>query len=251
MRPQPSAGTLDTYGRKAIHPKSLGASPMSSPSASARGPALESPGRTADAFFVTKWPRILPRERGLLTSLMALALAFIWGGVIALRAGHVSDPPVYGANLEGIYAAIGHLGDPQMASLVGVVLLVAARHSWRAVAGWIVGLGLGGAIEHATKILTDSGYPSGHTLGAVLVATALASMGRIGILAGAAWIGLMGITQVAVGAHLPIDVIGGLALGGVIGAVWRLRASSPLEVVEGTQPQKARELIQSGATFGQ
>jgi membrane-associated phospholipid phosphatase len=224
---------------------------MSSPFASARGAALESPRRTADAFFVTKWPRFLPRDRGVLTSLGALALAFIWGALVALRAGHVSDPPVYGANLEGVYAAIGHLGDPQMAALVGVVLLIAARRSWRAVAGWVVALGLGGAIEHATKVLTDSGYPSGHTLGAVLVATILASMGRVGILAGAAWIGLMGITQVAVGAHLPIDVIGGLALGGLIGAVWWRRAPSPLEVVEGTQPQQARELIQSGATFGQ
>jgi PAP2 superfamily len=115
---------------------------------------------------------------------------------------------------------------------------------------WVLALGVGGAVEHATKVVTDSGYPSGHTLGAVMVATALASTGRIGLLLGAAWIAAMGITQVAVGAHLPIDVIGGLALGSVIGAGW-MRVGSHLEVVEVAEAEHAGEFVQRGAALGE
>ncbi len=185
----------------------------------------------------------------MVTPLSALVLAFAWGGLVARHAGHVPDAPLSGANLEGLYAAIGRLGDPEIALTIGVLALIAARQSWRAVLLWILALGVGGGLEHVTKVVTDSGYPSGHTFGAVMVATVLASMGRPGLLLGAGWIAAMGVTQMAVGAHLPIDVIGGLALGGVIGAGWWLSVGLHLEVVEVAEAEHAGEFVQRGAAL--
>ena len=67
------------------------------------------------------------------------------------------------------------------------------------------------------------GFPSGHAAVAAALATAagtyLGSTGRQ-----AAWgaVAVVGIARTFVGAHLPIDVIGGIALGWVVGSLVHL-----------------------------
>jgi undecaprenyl-diphosphatase len=75
---------------------------------------------------------------------------------------------------------------------------------------------------------TGMGYVSGHAGVAVaLAAAAWPDLGRSGRAAAAAAAPMVAITRVYVGAHLPLDVIGGAALGlAVDGALdWALRAA--------------------------
>lgn len=67
---------------------------------------------------------------------------------------------------------------------------------------------------------TSSSFPSGHTLAAATAAIALptAPSGQIAALTGAS---LVGWSRVRLGAHHRSDVVGGLAIGAVLGAVIR------------------------------
>ena len=67
---------------------------------------------------------------------------------------------------------------------------------------------------------TSSSFPSGHTLAATAAALALpaAPAGQISALAGAT---LVGWSRVRLGAHHRSDVVGGLAIGALLGTVLR------------------------------
>lgn len=77
------------------------------------------------------------------------------------------------------------------------------------------------------------GFVSGHTAVAVTMLTVLwPRLDRRGRLAGSALIGIVATARVHVGAHLPVDTIGGAALGVLVGEAWHLLAGDPL--VEGS-----------------
>jgi undecaprenyl-diphosphatase len=89
------------------------------------------------------------------------------------------------------------------------------------------------------------GYPSGHTaVSAALAATAVPFLAR----RWRRWIWIIpitvGIARVFVGAHLPLDVVGGFVLGWTIGAAVHLVAGSPSGRM--TEPDVLRALERSG-----
>ena len=72
------------------------------------------------------------------------------------------------------------------------------------------------------------GYVSGHV--AVISALAVAAwpyLGRQGRIAVVALAGIVGVLRVYVGAHLPLDIVGGVGLGVACGGVARLLLGAP------------------------
>ncbi|MFP5320886.1 MAG: phosphatase PAP2 family protein [Acidimicrobiia bacterium] len=107
---------------------------------------------------------------------------------------------------------------------VGIAVAVAGGLAWFATAQVkdVVDrprpVGVGAAVE----VRDDSpgrGYPSSHTgvAAATLVAAALATRRPVG--AALALAAVVGLGRMAVGVHLPLDVVGGLALGAVAAAL--------------------------------
>ncbi len=87
--------------------------------------------------------------------------------------------------------------------------------------------------------VTGFGYPSGHTtIAAALVAVTVPYLPRPA--RRTAWIAvaLVAIARVYVGAHLPLDVIGGFALGSMIGAVVNLAFGTPTRELAGSVVQR-------------
>ena len=86
------------------------------------------------------------------------------------------------------------------------------------------------------------GFPSGHAaVAAALAATAVPFLAR----RWRRWIWLLpitvGIARIFVGAHLPLDVVGGFVLGWTVGAVVHLIGGSPSGRVSGSQVRAALE----------
>lgn len=77
------------------------------------------------------------------------------------------------------------------------------------------------------------GYPSGHSAVAAVLATVLAPhLPRVARRWTWALVVLVGIGRIYVGAHLPLDVVGGWALGWLVGSAWLLLVGSPVGVVD-------------------
>lgn len=78
------------------------------------------------------------------------------------------------------------------------------------------------------------GFPSGHAAVAFALATVLAPYvqrpWRVGLYALAT---VVALARVHIGAHLPLDVVGGAALGVVLGAAWHLAVGIPDDVPDG------------------
>lgn len=76
--------------------------------------------------------------------------------------------------------------------------------------------------------LSDFGYPSGHSAVAFALATALAPwLGPRWRIAGYGAAVLVALARLVVGAHLPLDVVGGAAIGVASGLVARLVVGEP------------------------
>lgn len=141
--------------------------------------------------------------------------------------------------------AVTHLGDAQSLTFVGLVLLAAGTQLTRHLA-WMLLLGAGGAAVLAQAVKRVSrrrrpnvgitgfnalvanpdafSFPSGHTAASVALAVAWAGEGSgLGLLA-ASFAGLVGFSRVYLGAHYPLDVMAGAALGLFAGTLARLVA---------------------------
>jgi glycosyltransferase 2 family protein len=124
-------------------------------------------------------------------------------------------------------AATGRRALARQLAAVGAATWVAAK-----VAKPLVGRSRPGPALAARVLGTEQsglGYPSGHAAVAVALATVCAAhlgpAGRRSILAAAASVAA---ARLYVGAHLPLDVAGGAALGVVTGRVCLLLAGPPV-----------------------
>lgn len=92
--------------------------------------------------------------------------------------------------------------------------------------------GLVRPLYELTVLPASYGFPSGHATSATIIYVGLAAMVTVGTrrlryaIAGGA-VTLVGFTRVALGVHYLVDIVAGVALGGVLlGAVWGLRRVS-------------------------
>ena len=92
--------------------------------------------------------------------------------------------------------------------------------------------GLVRPLYELTVLPASYGFPSGHATSATIVYVGLAAVVTVGTrrlryaIAGGA-VTLVGFTRVALGVHYLVDIVAGVALGGVLlGAVWGLRRVS-------------------------
>ncbi len=135
---------------------------------------------------------------------------------------------------------IGSLWGP----VVGGLLTWRRWHDWRPTAGVVIGGVVAWQLAKVVKEFirrgrpTDElayiarrmgtpkdgrGFPSGHTAVAATMVTVLwphvGGAERVGLVAAAL---VVAFARIQVGAHLPIDTVGGAALGVVTGELWRL-----------------------------
>lgn len=95
----------------------------------------------------------------------------------------------------------------------------------------LVGRGRPAAVlDHVIVRSTDGGFgfPSGHATVAAALATAVAPhLSRRGRRVAWSMVGVVAVARVYMGAHLPGDVVGGVALGWLVGSVWHLLVGGP------------------------
>ena len=144
-----------------------------------------------------------------------------------------------------------------VAVAVGVALLV---KPWQpavgvlaaGVAGWVVSGWLKDVVDRGRPVefldprtldisggyaaITGAGYPSGHTTVAFAIATVVAPW----VAARSRWVpwvvaATVGIARISVAAHFPLDVVGGAALGMLIGALVNRALPDPAD----TRPSRA------------
>jgi membrane-associated phospholipid phosphatase len=155
------------------------------------------------------------------------------GGVDAVRAVQDILPPA----VRDVFVVVTHLGDPVLLGLLVVGFYYTRRDE---TGGFVFGLatgavgltaGLKGAIARprpptGLHAVAESGYalPSGHALGSTVVLFALAetvdvASRRVRYAVAAVTVGLVALSRVAIGVHFPVDVVAGVAVGGVYLAV--------------------------------
>jgi undecaprenyl-diphosphatase len=146
--------------------------------------------------------------------------------------------------LTGVLWAPMQLGAAASPFVIAGVLAATRREPWLPIGIAATGLGSWFAAKGVKLVLrrgrpselvaeanvrvgasrTGLGFVSGHAAVAASLATVLwpvvpSTAGRLGLVAGAAVIGL---ARVQNGSHLPLDVVGGFALGSVLGHAWGL-----------------------------
>jgi uncharacterized membrane protein YbhN (UPF0104 family)/membrane-associated phospholipid phosphatase/tRNA A-37 threonylcarbamoyl transferase component Bud32 len=144
------------------------------------------------------------------------------------------------------FEVVMQLGTPAVVIIV-VALALVYRRWWMALSAGLAGVG-GDVVAHVARHLvergrptellshvivrgahiTDFGYPSAHTTtAAALVAGIAPYLPRRARRAAWTAVGIVAIARVFVGAQLPLDVIGGIALGSAIGALVNLGVGTP------------------------
>lgn len=152
----------------------------------------------------------------------------LWGEVGATEA--VNDLP--DLVIDGLELVM-QLGTRPAVLLVAAVAVVVSGGDWKRVAAAVVLAGgiawLGASVgkdivdrprpaAYSDEVVvhggsSSSGWPSSHTAVASGSLTAAALVARRPISAALVLAGVVGLARMAVGVHLPLDVVGGLALG--------------------------------------
>ncbi len=174
------------------------------------------------------------RRPGVVSALVTLVAGIIatdgvlWGEVGATEA--VNDLP--GLVVDGLELVM-QLGTRPAILLVAAVAVVVAGGDWKRVvaavvlAGGIAWLGAAAGKDvvdrprpaaYSDEIVvrggsSSSGWPSSHTAVAAGSLTAAALVARRPASAALVLAGVVGLARMAVGVHLPLDVVGGLGLG--------------------------------------
>jgi undecaprenyl-diphosphatase len=138
------------------------------------------------------------------------------------------------------------------AAIAVVVLALVFRRWWMALSAGLAALAGGVAAHYMRELvqrgrpldllthvvvrgqrITGFGYPSGHTTTAAALAAGVAPyLPRPARRAAWVGVGLVATARVFVGAHLPLDVLGGVALGSAVGAIVNLALGTPCRVLD-------------------
>ena len=141
-------------------------------------------------------------------------------------------------SVRDIFAVITDLGSPVLWALgIGLSLYLLVRRQWTLLAGWALAMGAGKLWNEALKDwlarprptfpgwenpADGYGFPSGHTMQAMLAYGMLVYLGwarvraRGLLLSGAiVLIALIALSRLVLVAHYPSDVVGGLLAGGI------------------------------------
>ena len=135
--------------------------------------------------------------------------------------------PVWLVMQSGSLGAVGvaALAARRTASPVSVRVLVAGSAAWSLAKLIKPFVGRGRPEDHLDDVTrrgalqTGLGFPSGHAAVATTLALVAAPTGVWGRTVGLAVAGATGLARMYVGAHLPLDVVGGIAIGSIIAAI--------------------------------
>jgi membrane-associated phospholipid phosphatase len=142
--------------------------------------------------------------------------SFVW---LPMQAGALGAPLTIG----GLIAVRGDRASGLRIAGTGLAAWAAAKALKKA-----TGRGRPGDHDDATVLRMGSadhglGYPSGHAaVVATLVPALTESQGGALAALGIALAGIVGVSRIYVGAHYPLDVIGGYALGASIAAAYQI-----------------------------
>ena len=195
------------------------------------------------------------RHVAALPELAAAAAVLIGTGVLASRRLSTAEQQVFDAAQVGPNAVDAVLWLPmQFGSAVAApATAVAAWVAWRrwrpAVGALVVGLGaweaaklvksvvergrpadvIEGYVARPGAPLEGLGFVSGHsTVAFALAAVTAPYLPRSGRVAVYGLAGVVGVARIHVGAHLPLDVVGGAALGSLMGWAWNVAVGVPV-----------------------
>ena len=157
-------------------------------------------------------------ETNLFRSINELPEVFYWPLWLVMQFGNMVVAPIAGA-------IAATLRRPRL----GLELAIAGFVAWlvaKLIKAW-VGRGRPGALLEDVSLREaadlDNGYVSGHTAVAfamaVVLMPVLSKRWRVVVIVAAA---LVGVARMYVGVHLPLDVVGGAALGIAVGGVTSL-----------------------------
>lgn len=158
---------------------------------------------------------------------------------------HVNDLP---SSLKMTGLAITVIGGSVWAALASILIATVTRFyrlAWRLAAVIIGGYGVDFILKelvdrgrpaelladfHRYSVETGAGFPSGHTtIATVISLTLLPYLPKAWRWLPIAWIGLVALSRLYLGVHLPLDVIGGLLVGLLVVSLTRV-LPQPLRV---------------------
>jgi membrane-associated phospholipid phosphatase len=230
----PDCPALGVHGDGLGQGRAVGIGPVDATTRARRGRALRSGARIASGMVLVMATAIVARqglsgfEIGVFRSINRLPAAIATPTQLVMQAGAL--PAAFVAAIIALTVRKGRLA-------AAVVLAGAGAWMTAKLVKSIVGRGRPGSlldgVVHHGAIDSGLGFPSGHAaLAAAVIVVASPQLGRVGRRAGWTVVAIVAIARIYVGAHLPLDVLGGAALGWTIGHGVRAVLFGPMTRVE-------------------